>query len=70
MDYDAVATFASPRPAGTPLPEVVGAGPAIRISACGGRATWCASTAATRTSRWRTRPGSGRSTCPTSSRMA
>lgn len=27
MDYDdAVATFASPRPAGTPLPEVVGAG--------------------------------------------
>src|SRR5580704_7947283 len=33
MDYDdAVATFASPRPAGTPLPEVVGAGgPARRL---------------------------------------
>src|SRR6202034_546230 len=33
MDYDdAVATFCSPRPAGTPLPEVVGAGgPARRL---------------------------------------
>ena len=28
------------------------AGPAIPSSACGGPATWCASTAATRTSRW------------------
>ena len=33
MDYaDAVATFCSPRPAGTPLPEVVRAGgPARRL---------------------------------------